>query len=198
MENFEVKIKKMNITSIIFSILFIIIGIFLLIKPEGALHVVAYALGIMLLIWGVVSIIQFFSKKNSQNYLEFSFILGMLVFIFGIIILIKPDTIASIIPLLLGVWMISNGVTKLSYSLTINKEKNATSSMIVSGLIIILGIFLIFNPFAGAKTLTQIIGVMMIIYSLLDLIECIVIKRTVTSVKIEEGTIIEAEYKEKN
>lgn len=197
MENFEVKIKKMNITSIIFSVLFILIGLFLIIKPEGAIHVVAYALGIMLLVWGIVSMIQFFSKKNSQNYLEFSFILGMLVFIFGIIILIKPDTIASIIPLLLGVWMISNGVTKLSYALTINKENNATASIIVSGLIVILGIFLIFNPFAGAKTITQIIGVLMIIYSVLDLIECIFIKKTVSSVKIEDGTIIEAEYKEK-
>lgn len=197
MENFEVKIKKMSITSIVFSILFILIGLFLIIKPEGAIHVVSYALGIMLLIWGIVSMIQFFSNKKSQNYLEFSFILGMLVFIFGIIILIKPDTIASIIPLLLGVWMICNGVTKLSYSLTINKETNATVSLIVSGLIIILGIFLIFNPFSGAKVITQVIGVMMIVYSVLDLIECIFIRKTINSVKIEDGTIIEAEYKEK-
>ena len=114
MENMEVRIRKMNITSIIFSIIFILIGTFLLARPEDAIHLVSYALGIILLVWGVISVVQFFSNKESQSYLEFGFIVGVFVLIFGIIILVKPDTIASIIPLLLGIWMLINGVTKLS------------------------------------------------------------------------------------
>ena len=95
MENLEVKIKKMNITSILFSIIFILIGSFLLARPEDAIHLVSYALGIILIAWGVISVVSFFTDKESQNYLEFGFILGVFVLIFGIIILVKPDTIAS-------------------------------------------------------------------------------------------------------
>ena len=141
MNNIEIKVKKMSMTSIIFSIIFILIGAFLLARPDDAIHLVSYALGIILLVWGLISVVQFFTDKESQNYLEFSFITGVFVLIFGIIILVKPEIIASIIPLLLGVWMLVNGVTKLSYSLTINKNKNAASSIIISLIIVIIGIF---------------------------------------------------------
>ena len=198
MKNIEVKVKKMNMTSIIFSIIFILIGAFLLARPEDAIHLVSYALGIILVMWGLISVIQFFTDKESQNYLELSFIVGVFVLIFGIIVLIRPNTIASIIPLLLGIWMLINGVTKLSYALTLNKDKNASGSIIVSILIVILGILLIFNPFAGAKTLVQILGVSIIIYSLLDLIECFTIRRVIKQdISKEKNQIIEAEYEEK-
>ena len=198
MNNLEVKVRKMNITSIIFSIIFILIGAFLLARPEDAIHLVAYALGIIQLVWGIISIVQFFSNKESQNYLEFNFIVGVFVLIFGIIILIKPDTIASIIPLLLGIWMLINGVTKLSYSLTLNKNKNAASSIIISLVIVILGVLLIFNPFSGAKKIVQILGVLIIIYSVLDLLECLTIKSVIKKeTKAEDGKVIEAEYREK-
>ena len=200
MGNLEIKIKKMNMTSIIFSILFILIDAFLLARPEDAIHLVSYALGIILALWGLISIVQFFTDRESQNYLEFSFILGVFMFIFGIIIIVKPNTVASIIPLLLGIWMLINGVTKLSYALTLNKNKNAASSIIISILIIVLGILLVFNPFAGAKTLVQILGVTIIIYSVLDLAECFAIRKIVKKETKEEieNTIIEAEYEEKN
>lgn len=199
MENLEIRVKKMNMTSIIFSIMFILIGVFLLARPEDAIHLVSYALGIILILWGIISVVQFVTDKESQNYLDFGFITGVFMFIFGLIVLIKPNTIASIIPLLLGVWMLINGVTKLSYALTLNKNNNAAGSIIISVLIIILGILLIFNPFAGAKTLVQILGSIIIIYSVLDLVESFAIKRVMKDVKKikKDNEIMEAEYEEK-
>lgn len=198
MNNLSTKVKKMSITSIIFSLLFIFTGIFLLLKPETAINIVCYVLGVILVLWGVVSIIQFFSDKNSTNYLSISFIFGAFVFIFGIIILIKPSIIASIVPLLLGVWMVINGVTKLSYSLSLYKTNKNILSVIGSILIIVFGVTLIFNPFEGAKGLTQIIGIALIVYSVLDLAESISIAFSLKSKEDpSEGKIIEAEYKEK-
>ena len=141
MENLNIKIKKMSITSIVFSLIFILTGIFLLLRPETAINIICYVLGVLLLLSGVVSIVQFFSDKTSDNYLSFSFIFGAFVFIFGLIILIKPAIVASIIPLLLGVWMLINGVTKLSYSLTINKFNNSTVS-IIGSILITLGVII--------------------------------------------------------
>ena len=40
MNNLSTKVKKMSITSIIFSLLFIFTGIFLLLKPETAINIV--------------------------------------------------------------------------------------------------------------------------------------------------------------
>lgn len=198
MQYLSTKVKKMSITSIISSLIFIVTGIFLLLKPETAINVVCYVLGIILVLWGVVSIIQFFSDKNSSNYLSMSFIFGSFVFIFGIIILIKPSIVASIVPLLLGVWMVINGVTKLSYALSIYKNTKNMLSIIGSIFIIVFGVTLIFNPFEGAKGLTQIIGIVLIVYSILDLAESITISFGMKNkADSSEGKIIEAEYKDK-
>lgn len=197
MENLSIRVKKMSIVSIIFSIIFIAIGIFLLLKPETAINIICYVLGVLLILWGVVSMIQFFSDKTSESYLSISFIFGAFMFIFGLIILIKPEIIASIIPLLLGIWMLINGVTKLSYSLTINKLSNATVSIVGSIFIIILGVLLIFNPFAGAKSLVQIIGISFIVYSVIDLAESIALTFSLKKNEKNEGKIVEATYKDK-
>ena len=197
MENLSIRVKKMSVVSIIFSIIFIAIGIFLLLKPETAINIICYVLGVLLILWGVVSMIQFFSDKTSESYLSISFIFGAFMFIFGLIILIKPEIIASIIPLLLGIWMLINGVTKLSYSLTINKLSNATVSIVGSIFIIILGVLLIFNPFAGAKSLVQIIGISFIVYSVIDLAESIALTFSLKKNEKTEGKIVEATYKDK-
>ena len=202
MENFSVSVKKMNITSIIFSVLFLILGILLLCRPGDALNIVSYSLGGMLIIWGVIQMIQFFIKKDSQNYFDFSFVVGIFVSIFGVIILLKPRIIADIIPLMLGIWMIINGVTKLAYSLTINKKSKSLSTIIISIAILVVGLLLVINPFAGAEILTQLIGIALIVYSILDLVEVIFIKKTTKKIDIliekkEDTKVIDAEYKEK-
>ena len=94
--------------------------------------------------------------------------------------------------------MVINGVTKLSYSLSLYKTNKNILSVIGSILIIVFGVTLIFNPFEGAKGLTQIIGIALIVYSVLDLAESISIAFSLKSKEDpSEGKIIEAEYKEK-
>ena len=94
--------------------------------------------------------------------------------------------------------MVINGVTKLSYSLSVYKVSKNIFSIIGALLIVIFGVTLIFNPFEGAKALTQIIGIALIVYSLLDLAESISISISLKSKEDpSEGKIIEAEYKEK-
>ena len=201
MEFIKNKFKSMYRTSIIFSSLLILIGMFLLIKPETTLHAISYFMGVALIIWGLVPIIQFFSNKETMQYLEFSFIIGVFALIFGIIIMIKPNIIGSIIPLLIGIWMVINGVTKLYYSLTLNKLSSATVSIILSIIILICGLVLIFNPFKGAIILTKIIGISVIIYSILDLVECYTLKKTMkeftnVSKNKKDQNVIEAVYEE--
>lgn len=201
MEFIKNKFKSMYRTSIIFSSLLILIGMFLLIKPETTLHAISYFMGVALIIWGLVPIIQFFSNKETKQYLEFSFIIGVFALIFGIIIMIKPNIIGSIIPLLIGIWMVINGVTKLYYSLTLNKLSSATVSIILSIIILICGLVLIFNPFKGAIILTKIIGISVIIYSILDLVECYTLKKTMkeftnVSKNKKDQNVIEAVYEE--
>jgi len=202
MELIKKKFKSMYKTSMIFSIILFFIGLFLLMKPETTLHAISYFVGIVLIIWGIIPVITFFSNKEKESYLEFTFIIGVFALIFGIIVMINPEIIGSIIPLLTGIWMIINGVTKLYYALSINKEGNATTSILISLIILVCGLLLVFNPFGGAVMLTKLIGIFVIVYSVLDLIECYTLNKSIKEViknpknDKKDQKVIEAVYEE--
>ena len=53
---------------------------------------------------------------------------------------------------------------------------------------------LLFNPFKGAVLLTQVVGIFIIIYSVLDIISTIAIKKNVADIKEAiENSITDAE-----
>lgn len=196
MEYIDNKLKSMFRTSVIVSLALILVGIFLIVSPETTLSFVSYGTGIVLLITGLIPTINFFINKENQKYLDISFIFGIIFIIVGIVIIINPKIVASIVPLLIGIWMIINGVIKLYYSILINKTVKSISSIIISLLILVCGLLLVLNPFGGAVTLTIIIGIFLVVYSLLDLAECIIIYVSNKKSK-KEDTVKEAKYIEK-
>ena len=196
MEYVDNKLKSMFRTSVIVSLALIIVGIFLIVSPETTLSFVSYGTGIILLITGLIPTINFFINKENQKYLDISFIFGIIFIIVGIVIIINPKIVASIVPLLIGIWMIINGVIKLYYSILINKTIKSISSIIISLLILVCGLLLVLNPFGGAVTLTIIIGIFLVVYSVLDLAECIIIYVSNKKSKKEED-VKEAKYIEK-
>lgn len=196
MEYIDNKLKSMFRTSVIVSLALILVGIFLIVSPETTLSFVSYGTGIILLITGLIPTINFFINKENQKYLDISFIFGIIFIIVGIVIIINPKIVASIVPLLIGIWMIINGVIKLYYSILINKTIKSISSIIISLLILVCGLLLVLNPFGGAVTLTIIIGIFLVVYSVLDLAECIIIYVSNKKSKKEED-VKEAKYIEK-
>ena len=195
------KFKSMYRMSVVFSIVLFLLGVFLLVQPETTLNVVSYTIGTFLIVWGIIPVLTFLSNKDNNKYLEVSFIIGVFALIIGIVIMLNPKLIVSIIPFVIGVWMVINGITKLSYSLSLNKENDARNSIILSILILVCGIILVFNPFSGAVVLTQVIGISVIMYALIDLADCFtlrkIIKKTKTKNNDSEGKVIEAVYEEK-
>jgi uncharacterized membrane protein HdeD (DUF308 family) len=196
MEYVDNKLRSMFRTSIIVSLVLILVGIFLIIYPETTLSFLSYGSGIILLITGLIPTINFFINKENQKYLDISFIFGIIFIIVGMVIIINPKIVASIVPLLIGIWMIINGVIKLYYSILINKTIKSISSIIISLLILVCGLLLVLNPFGGAVTLTIIIGIFLVVYSLLDLAECTIIYVSNKKSK-KEDTVKEAKYIEK-
>ena len=200
MDMLKDKLKNMYRTSLLFSIILFFVGLFLILRAETTLNVISYMVGVMLILWGIIPVITFFSNKENNSYLNSGFILGVFSLIIGVIVIINPKIIASIIPFVIGIWMIINGVTKLYYALMLNREKTATTAIVISLCILVCGIFLVANPFKGAEILTQIIGVSIMIYSVLDIVECFtlkkVIKGNVKEAKTNEIKVIEADYEE--
>ena len=99
-----------------------------------------------------------------------------------------------IIPIVLGIIIIINGAKKTEYVIALRRQFNSNwLILLVLGLVeIVLGIVLIFNPFESSLALTQIIGIFVIAYAVIDIIECVMLKMEIGRIK----KIIEKEIEE--
>ncbi len=182
--------------SIFTSVVILVIGIFLFIQPDTVIRMISIVLGIIFLIPGITALIDYFKEKNSA-----SLVLGVITILVSLILIIKTDLVASILPFILGIYFVVNGITRLQYALELKKNgyTSFTTSLVFSLLIMLCGILFILNPFEGAMALTQMIGMFMIIYACLDITNTVVIKRGMKVVTKEmKNAVIEIEAEEKN
>lgn len=156
--------KKYDISS---SIVLLILGILLLLVPGGIVTTVIRVFGIIILIIGVTSVLNEIKiKKQSTDFVN-----GILIGILGLVFISSPQTIASIIPFILGVWIVVKSAFKLQFSYSFKRTSTDYVKPLVINIIeLILGLVLVFNPFKGAEALIRIIGGFMVAYGLLDIL----------------------------
>ncbi len=187
-ENF----KKMFRMSILTSVFFIVIGLFLILKPETTITTISYILGAVILVTGVVFMIKYFSTKNQLGVFSNDLVSGVMSIIIGFIFIFNPTALAKIIPIILGIWIIISSITKIQYSLQLKMYHNKAwiSTMIIAAITFMWGLLLLFNPFEGAMVLTQIIGMFILVYAVLDLVEICIIRKNLSYLKKEVIDII--------
>lgn len=171
-------IKKIFGVSFVTSIVFLIFGLFLVFRTEGTIHLISSLIGMILLLNGGWSLIKYFKEEKDTPY-NIGLIYGVVAIIAGIILILNPKAVASVLPFILGIYFTITGVVKLKYALDIRefKKENPTFMLILSILTILCGILFIINPFGGAIALTQIIGIFMIIYACLDIANYLSLKK---------------------
>lgn len=180
-------LKKVFNISIISSVLLFLFGLVLAVNAEGFIKSITVAIGVVLLLIGVFPVIDYFRYRKEGLGASVGLISGIFSIVCGLMLLINEDLLMILIPVFIGVWMIINGINKIQVSFEIKDlgEKSWIITFIYSILIIILGGYFIVNPISGATTVTSFIGIILCIYAVLDIIDCVIIKVKVKSFKKE-------------
>ena len=180
-------LKKVCNISIISSVLLFLFGLVLAVNAEGFIKSITVAIGVVLLLIGVFPVIDYFRYRKDGLGASVGLISGIFSIVCGLMLLINEDLLMILIPVFIGVWMIINGINKIQVSFEIKDlgEKSWIITFIYSILIIVLGGYFIVNPISGATTVTSFIGIILCIYAVLDIIDCIIIKVKVKSFKKE-------------
>lgn len=178
-------LKKVFNISIISSLLLFLFGLVLAVNAEGFIKSITVAIGVVLLLIGVFPVIDYFRYRKEGLGASVGLISGIFSIVCGLMLLINEDLLMILIPVFIGVWMIINGINKIQVSFEIKDlgEKSWIITFIYSILIIVLGGYFIVNPISGATTVTSFIGIILCIYAVLDIIDCIIIKVKVKSFK---------------
>jgi uncharacterized membrane protein HdeD (DUF308 family) len=192
--------KRVVRSSIITSILLATLGILLIIESETTVIVISYIIGSVLVLLGTFGIIDYIRKVKTELKSELDLLYALVTIILGVLIILNPKAIASVIPFVLGIIIIVNSSTKLNYAFQLKSQDNQLwkSTLVVSILTTLCGIVLLFNPFAGAVLLARIVGVIILVYALLDIISSLIIRNNVIKIQkaLDETTTKEAEVVE--
>ena len=178
-------LKKVFNISIISSLLLFLFGLVLAVNAEGFIKSITVAIGVVLLLIGVFPVIDYFRYRKEGLGASVGLISGIFSIVCGLMLLINEDLLMILIPAFIGVWMIINGINKIQVSFEIKDlgEKSWIITFIYSILIIVLGGYFIVNPISGATTVTSFIGIILCIYAVLDIIDCVIIKVKVKNFK---------------
>ena len=183
-------ISKIFKSSLISSVCLSILGLLLIFESETVIVSISYIIGAILIAMGVLGAMRYFYAEIKSII---DIVYGFVTVILGIVVILHPNAIATLIPYIMGVLIIVSSVTKMQYAITLNRYKNKMwkSSLIISIITLLFGLLLVFNPFAATKFVLKIVGWIILVYGVLDLISTIRMRNTFK----ELSTMIEEKNK---
>lgn len=185
----KIEIKKVIWPSLMSSIFLLLLGVLLFFKSSATLMGISYLVGGVLIALGIIAIINFLRNSMKDIFNQLNIVYGTVSIVAGIFLVTVPEFIGSIIPIVVGITVIISSSFKVQQALML---KNIGSSYFLPSLImaiicLLCGLIILFNPFTSAVVVLKIIGLFMIIYALLDIVNSILLKRS-SNISVEIST----------
>lgn len=152
-----------------------LVGLVLLLIPGTLNKLIGILIGVALLAVGIIAIVKYIKEKDNGSSLNL--VSGILYSVLGVIIIIYPYSIINLVTICLGVYLVINGLLKLKLSFVLKRITDKWIGTLIMGIItVILGVVLIFNPFAGI-TITKLAGAFLVVVAVFDLIDTYIIQK---------------------
>ena len=147
-----------------------------------------------LMVIGVMNLINYFANRSTH---PFAGILGVIVLIVGVWVFVKPESIVSIVPIVIGVILCVHGIQDIKLALETKENGYGKwwSMLIIAAISLVFGVVCIINAFGVVTVALQIIGVGLIYDGISDLW---VASRAIRAAKAmkQEADALDVEYKE--
>lgn len=164
-------IKEIKKSILVTDLIYIMIGLIMAIIPGFLSNFICYVMGIIIVLFGSTRILRYIELKKKTNLSNIMLVIGIIALILGIVIIVNPEGVTSIIPFIIGIYVFVLGLTKINQALEFreNNYNGWSPTMISAVLLLLLGIIVIFNPFEALTVVIRLVGIAFIINSLYDL-----------------------------
>lgn len=167
------KENKTTLNNLIYALLFLVFGIILLTSTEDLITIASKVIGTILIIIGIVkSIVYIYMKGKLGDYNFSELVIGLLIICFGVLLIMSSNALSFAIRIIVGLLALLTGINKIVLAISLREiDKTGFRVCLVTSLItIIVGLLLISGVF------DQIIGILIIIYSVTEIINYIYFK----------------------
>ena len=152
------------------SIAYIVIGMMLLIMPQTSLLWICYAFGAVVLITGIVCLIQYARIRGTGFTAPFMLVGGVITAGLGIFTLAKPQVVASFLPIVFGIFIVVDGLSRIGSAIDLAKRKGQKWWVLLLSIVsVALGILLVLHPFGAAVSVVMVCGILLIVEGAMNL-----------------------------
>lgn len=172
-----------------------VLGVLLIAIPDFSAALLGVICGILLIVFGCVKLVGYFSKDLYRLAFQYDLALGILLIALGAVMLARPGSLMNFTCIALGLFILEDGLFKLQIALEA-KRFGIGKWWLILGLALVaggLGFLLLFRPGEGSRLLMVVLGITLLAEGILNF------STMLTAVKIikhQRPDVIEAEYYE--
>lgn len=169
--------NKKNLSAILFNFGVLLVGICLILWADKVTNLVSIALGCLICLYGIINIVSYFKVKDKLFSDTVHFIYGIFILVFGFVLIFRVDFLKELISFIVGIYITLASIIKL-YDVIITRKNNSiklTGSLILSIIGLLIGLLCIAGKFLIPDIILKFIGYMLVVYSLIDTSNLIII-----------------------
>ncbi len=169
--------KRIRADFMLSSLLCIALGVVFLVWPETISGILGTICAVVLIAIGIVYLGSYFLNVVSNGI---SAALGAVVLLLGVWVLIQPEIVVTLIPILIGVVLLAHGIRGIRESVETKKYggMNWGVGIIFSIVSLVLGILCIVDAFGVVKLAFWVIGAALIYNGVSNIYIAIVSSKT--------------------
>lgn len=154
------------------SAVYAVLGLILIFFPNHTSALFCTSVGLLLLGYGILTVITFFLRQGMAGFVfQAELVLGVASAIVGVFFLTHTGFILSVIPTLLGAYVLIDALVNLKRGLDLRRLGYAgwTSTLVTSVIALALGGVILWNPFSTGLILWRVIGAVFLYMGVSDL-----------------------------
>ena len=175
-----------TINSVIFSsAIALIVGLVMIFFPAITIETVGMIAASYIILHGIM-LIYLDIKAYKYNLPFDGLIIGIVSILLGIFLICKPKFLPLLFTIVIGIWMILTSIDYIKIAIRICKTNLPWVLILLLGLLdLIAGIVVVFNPFEATISITLFAGIMLVIHSIINIVDMLIIKKDVKDISKE-------------
>ena len=156
----------------LFSMIYVLIGIILLIVSDAPMLAVSYIFSVLLIVSGIILVMYYIGREAQPDQESYDLAAGILATVAGIYLLIYAKLLTPWIPAVMGILVIVSGVITFQNALDMRRLKQVfwAPVFLISLASMALGAVILYYPFQKTSSQLRVIGASMFLSGGIDVI----------------------------
>ena len=158
------QLKLVKNIYIVMSLLFCVLGIFLMARPKSSVKMLCVLMGIMLILYGAIKISGYFTRDAFCLAFQFDLAFGILLMAVGVILIARKNFAVDLIFSVFGILILADALFKIQMSVDAKRF-----GLALWWQILLVGVLVFIRPCEAAATMMALVGFSILLEGILNL-----------------------------